>query len=233
MNSNRLPGKVLKKIGGKPLIKILFDRVEKSSIPILLATSLNRENDILADYAKSVGIKVYRGSEDNVLERFYFAAKSVNADVVIRVTGDNPLMDGDLIREAYEYYLSQDEARCFLSIGLSKTFPLGISASVFSFDLLEEAYYNAKHPGEFEHVTPYLLNNHSGDIVVKSFAGNMDKYHYRLTVDTEEDFKLHKILIEEFSCDKLSLSEIVNILDENPYLAEINGAIVQKRWNQT
>lgn len=232
MNSERLPGKVLKKIGGKPGIRILFERLEKANIPILLATSTNQENDALVDYVQSLGIKTFRGSEDNVLERYYYAAKSVNADTIIRVTGDNFLMDGSIIKDAYNSYLEQNNRRCFLSIALSKTFPLGISASFFSFDLLVEAFYNAQSLGEIEHVTPYLFNNVPGDIEVKSFAGNVDRYHYRLTVDTPEDFELHKMLIEDFSCEELGIYEIIKLLDQNPRLVEINSGIVQKKWNQ-
>ena len=97
MNSERLPGKVMKLIGGKPMIGIMIDRLNKSELPVILATSVNGENDVLADYARSLGVIVYRGSEENVLERYYMAARSVNAKVIIRVTGDNPLLDGHFL----------------------------------------------------------------------------------------------------------------------------------------
>lgn len=231
MNSERLPGKVMKEIADKPLIGILLERLSKSQIPIILATSTNSENDTLVDYVSKKGIKVYRGSEDNVLERFYEAAKSVNADVIIRATGDNPLIDGNLIKKAYEKYVSYNDMRCCLSIGLSKSYPLGISATFFSFELLEEAYENASLPGEFEHVTPYISNNMPGNIRVIPFGGEINKFHYRLTVDNEEDFELNKVLIQEYNCAEASIYDIVNILDSNPELASINSGIRQKKWD--
>ena len=90
--------------GGKPLIGILFDRLIDSGIPVLLATSINPENDSLEDYARERGILVYRGSENNVLERYYEAAKSVEADLIFRLTGDNPFIDGHLVAEVLRFY---------------------------------------------------------------------------------------------------------------------------------
>lgn len=232
MNSERLPGKVMLKIGGKPLIEILINRLKLSGIPILLATSTNTENDLLVDYVENLGIKTFRGSENNVLERYYQAAMSVDADLIIRATGDNPLMDGDIIKDAYSFYLAQQNNRLFLSIGLSQTLPLGISASFFSFNLLEEAYNNASLPGEFEHVTPYLFNNVPGNITVKSYSAKIERYKYRLTVDTVEDFELHKVLIEKHGCDKLNIYDIINILDNNPKIANLNRRVKQKKWDE-
>ncbi len=232
MNSERLPGKVMKTIAGKPLIEILFERLKKSNIPILLATSINKENDILVDFAESNRIKVFRGSEDNVLERYYEAAKSENCNIIIRATGDNPLMDGILIRNAYSHFLSHSNERSFLSIGSSKTYPLGISVSIFSLKLLEEAFINAKLQGEFEHVTPYMSNNIPGNINNISYKGNMNKYHYRLTIDTIADFELHRILIEDYNCNEMEINDIVKVLDSHPELIRINENIVQKEWNE-
>lgn len=232
MNSERLPGKVLRPLGGRPLIGILLERLQQSGLPVLLATSVHPENDALIDYVHSLGVQTFRGSEDNVLERYYLAARSLDADLVIRATGDNPLMDGRLIAAAYTRYLELDSERCYLSIGMSKTYPLGISASVFSFGLLEEAYRNACLPGHFEHVTPYLSTNVPGDIDVQAYAGAIDKFAYRLTVDTAQDFELHRILIEDYGCDQLPIEEIVQILDAHPELPGINASVHQKKWNQ-
>jgi len=232
MNSERLPGKVMKSIGGKPMIGIMIDRLKKSELPIILATSLNTENDVLADYARSLGILVFRGSEENVLERYYFAAKSVNARIVIRVTGDNPLLDGILLRDHVDYFLSLNNPRAFLSTGLSETWPLGISVEVFHFDLLEEAYHSTTKPSYLEHVTPYMLLNIPGDIKILAPENNIHRYHYRLTVDTEADFTLNSILIEDFGCDMKSIEEIIQIIDDNQDLILINRDVSQKSWDE-
>jgi spore coat polysaccharide biosynthesis protein SpsF len=232
MNSERLPGKVMKSIGGKPMIGILIDRLKQSGLPIILATSVNPENDVVADYARSREVLVYRGSEENVLERYYFAAKSVQASVVIRVTGDNPLLDGIFLRNYSDLFLSLNDPRAFLSTGLSESWPLGISVEIFHFKLLEEAYYSATSSSQMEHVTPYMLKNVPGNINIIAPESETKKYHYRLTVDTEADFTLNSILIEDFGCAKKSIDEIIQILDDNQSLTRINHHVRQKNWDE-
>jgi spore coat polysaccharide biosynthesis protein SpsF len=230
MNSERLPGKVLMKAGEAPLIGILFDRLKNSGLPILLATSENSENDPLEEYAREKGIMVYRGSEDNVLERYHEAAKQVNADLIFRLTGDNPFVEGDLIKEVFRFYRENNNPRTYISTGLSQTFPLGISVEAFGFNLLEEALLNTKTKGETEHVTPYMHQNMPGNITVVPFHFSKKRYHYRLTVDTERDFKLFKTLIEDYKAQHLEINEIIFILDNNPELSKINLGEKQKSW---
>lgn len=221
----------MKPIGGIPMIGILIDRLKQSGLPIILATSFNKENDILIEYANSLGVIIFCGSEENVLERFYLAAKSVKAKVIIRVTGDNPLVDGYFLRRYVEQYLSLNDYRAYLSTGLSQTWPLGISVEVFSFELLDEAFHKATLPGQWEHVTPYMHQNVPGDIKIIKPCRNGSRYHYRLTVDTEDDWKLNCRLIEEYKCAKKSIEEIIHILDDNQDLVLINQNTVQKSWN--
>lgn len=228
MNSERLPGKGMKTIEGKPLIGILFERIKETDLPIILATSVNKENDVLVEYALKHNIKCFRGSEDNVLERYFNAAKQYNADLVFRLTGDNPLMDATVIRKALDLYNKTNDPRTYISSGLSKTYPVGISCELFSFELLKEAYENAVTNTEREHVTPYMHQNMPGNINIVPLYGGMNKYIYRLTVDTHEDFELHKILIEKYQADKLNCEEIISVLDSNPELLKINCMVNQK-----
>lgn len=230
MNSERLPGKVMLLVGGKPMIGILIDRIKTADIPVLLATSINPENDILAEYVKTTGIEVFRGSEENVLERYWKASKSVRADLIFRLTADNPLVDGHIIKEILKISTERNNQRCYVSTGLSKTWPIGISVEAFSVDLLEEAYFKANLPSEFEHVTPYMHQNRPGDIEVIQYPHTHSKYHYRLTVDTECDFKLIKTLVEEYEADKKTILDIIQLLDNHPGLAKTNAGVVQKSW---
>lgn len=230
MNSERLPGKVMMHAGGRPMIGILIDRIKEAGIPILLATSQKPDNDILTDYAIKSGIRVFRGSEDNVLERYYFAAKSVRADLIFRLTGDNPLVSSSLIKDVFDFYLQISNQRGYVSTSLGKTWPIGISVEVFSNLLLTEAYLKATLAGEFEHVTPYMHQNHSGDIDVIQYDQSEKKYHYRLTVDTESDLKLFKILVEDYQAERKSIKDIIQILDNHPELVRINSGIGQKGW---
>jgi len=201
-------------------------------LPVILATSTNKENDTLCEYAKQQGVTVFRGSENNDLERYYLAAKKFKAKTVIRITGDNPLLDGNFLKEQVELFNDNKNERKYLSSGLSQTYPLGMSVEIFGFNLLEEAYKNAELPGEFEHVTPYMHQNKPGDIEI--IAPKMDgiKYHYRLTVDTEDDFFFNKTLIDDYECDKLRMKEIISIIDEHPELLQINKTAIQKKWNE-
>jgi len=207
-------------------------RVKKAGLPVILATSTNKENDTLCEYAKQQGVTVFRGSENNDLERYYLAAKKFKAKTVIRITGDNPLLDGNFLKEQVELFNDNKNERKYLSSGLSQTYPLGMSVEIFGFNLLEEAYKNAELPGEFEHVTPYMHQNKPGDIEI--IAPKMDgiKYHYRLTVDTEDDFFFNKTLIDDYECDKLRMKEIISIIDEHPELLQINKTAIQKKWNE-
>lgn len=230
MNSERLPGKVLMKAGGVPLIGVLFDRLQNSGLSILLATSGNSENDVLAEYAIEKGIMVYRGSEDNVLERYYEAAKYVDADLIFRLTGDNPFVEGSLIKDVFRLYLENNNPRAYISTGLSQTFPLGISVEAFGFNLLEEAFLNANLKGEIEHVTPYMHQNVPENIDVIPFSYFKKRYQYRLTVDTDKDFMLFKTLIEEHNAQSLEIGEIISLLDDNSDLSNINNGEKQKSW---
>ena len=183
-------------------------------------------------YALNRGIRVFRGSENNVLERYCLAAKSVEADLIFRLTGDNPFIESSLINEIYNFYINNCNERSYISTGLSMTYPLGISIEVFSFTLLEEALKNAVLPGEFEHVTPYMHRNIPGNIEIKCYRGSqMNHYNYRLTVDTEEDFLMVRTLVEKYHCSFKSIAEIVEILDQNPILTEMNKAVKQRKWN--
>lgn len=228
MNSERLPGKVLRTINGKTLLGILIERLKPTKIPIIVATSTNSENDAIEEEAIKYGVEVFRGSEDNVLQRYYFAAKNIDADPVFRLTADNPLMEGKLLTQMLELYAKQDSTRTYLSIGLSKSYPLGISAELFSFGLLEEAYLNAEMKAEEEHVTPYMHQNKPQNINLIPFSGHMNYYHYRLTIDTYEDFELHEKLIQQFNADELTVDEIIQILNKNTFLTKINSHVIQK-----
>jgi len=233
MNSKRLPGKVMKPIGDRPMIKILLDRIQNSNLPIVLATSNDANDDILANYVENLGIKVFRGSENNVLERYYLAAIECKTDQIIRITGDNPFVDGQFILNALKQYEKHAKnSRTYLSSSLNKTLPIGFSVEIFSFELLKEAYHNADLSKEFEHVTPYMHQNIPGNIEIISYSPIQKTNLYRLTIDTQEDFDLVRKLIEQYDCDKKSTHQIINVLQENPALAEINSAVSQKSWHE-
>lgn len=231
MGSTRLPEKVMRKILGKPMIGYQLERLKKSNLPIVVATSIAEENDPLVDYVESLGIDVYRGSEENVLERYYNAAKHYNANHIIRITGDNPLVDPYFIAEQLNK-IKIEHQRYYISEGKGQKLPLGMSFEMFPFSILKEAHIKASTIFEMEHVTPYLHQNFPGDIITYSINNLKYNSELRLTVDTEADFKLMEELITKFSCHNKSIEEIIEIFNDHPYLTELNSGIYQKKWNE-
>lgn len=229
MGSSRLPSKVMMPIDDKPLIGYQIERLLTTGLPIIVATSENPNNDKLVEYVESLGVKVFRGSEDNVLERYYKAAKHFHATDIIRITGDNPLMDPDFIKEQLQEF-SPDSRRCYLYEGGLKKLPLGMSFELFSFELLEEAYKNAKVDSEKEHVTPYMHQNMPGNIEIHEFNTEINFPKARLTVDASEDYELIKKLILEYNCHHKNTQEIIDVLIAHKNLMEINNSVVQKKW---
>lgn len=229
MGSTRLPGKVLKKICGQPIIWHIVERAKmtKSLDQIVVATSNSKSDTCLYDYLTSNGILCIRGSEYDVLSRYFEGASKLNADVIVRLTGDNPLVDYKMIDYSIDYYntsrlsfVSTMDVPC-----IKHPFPLGVGCEVFSYELLKEAYYNAHNLYEREHVTPHMYLNSSK---------KQNNYSYRLTVDTPEDFvcvsKIYELLYHgkhDFCTD-----EIVHCLKLNPNITNINSKIIQKKLGE-
>ena len=145
MGSARLPGKVLKEVNGKPLIEILFHRLphSKKIDKIILATSNSKENDHLAKIVEKLGFEVFRGSEDDVLDRYYEAAKPYSPEAVVRITGDCPIIDPQLVDEIIGLY--QENNVDYVSNTSPPTYPYGLDTEVFSFKALEAALNRRKN----------------------------------------------------------------------------------------
>ena len=231
MGSTRLPGKVMIPIDGKPMIGYQIERLLTTGFPIIVATSDDISNDKLVDYVKNFEVEIFRGSEDNVLERYYKAAKLFEAKDIIRITGDNPLVDAGFIVNQLDIF-SPKTNRYYLHDGHNRKLPLGMSFEMFSMNLLEEAHKKARTKGEREHVTPYMHQKMSGDIELIEFNTTVNYPDARLTVDTIEDFQLIKELITEHHCHQKNMDEIIKILMENRSLINMNNEVTQKRWNE-
>jgi spore coat polysaccharide biosynthesis protein SpsF len=228
MTSTRLPGKILKEIKNKKLLQYHIERLQETKFDIVIATTTNKEDDFVCEYAIQNNIKYYRGSENNVLERFYKAAIEFNFDTIIRVTSDCPLIDPHLIRNSTEKYLKLNNPNLYMSNCIERTFARGFDFEIFSFSLLEDAYKNAKDESDLEHVTPYIWKNKSGKTEfyhVKQPVSN----NFRITVDTPEDFELIKQLIEKYNAETLPYTEIEKLLNAHPELVELNKDIEQKK----
>lgn len=227
MGSTRLPGKVLKKIGSKSLLEILVNRIKqsKSIDAILIATTKQKKDKKIVNLAEKLKLNYFQGSEENVLDRFYNAARKINADIIVRITADNPLTDIDLIDCQVRFL--RDKNYDYVT---TKGVILGLGSEIFRFDVLKTAWENAKEKYQKEHITPYIYENPEvfrlGHITPPEYLKRND---IRLTIDTKQDFQLFQKLYTHFK-DLIHIQgkDIVKFLDKNPAIKAVNQEIKQK-----
>ncbi|MBH8556710.1 cytidylyltransferase domain-containing protein [Hymenobacter negativus] len=231
MGSTRLPSKVLLPAANRPLLDYHVARARQSGLPIYLATTTEPADDVLAAYAETNQIPYHRGSETDVLARYYETAQKFGLDVVVRVTSDCPLVDGPLIGAAVERYLEEGNPLVYRSNSIVRTFPRGLDFEIFSMEMLAEAYANATLPYEREHVTPYLKANPAtvGRVVYRDevWPGG-DFSRFRITLDTAEDYAVLKALIEQHHADQLNVPDLLALLEAHPEIMALNAHIEQK-----
>lgn len=233
MGSTRLPGKILKDLQGKPMLWHVVERcrASKKLDNVVIATTSNPEDDAVEKFCKEYSIPYFRGSVEDVLERYYEAAKMFGADIIVRVTSDCPLIDGAIIDaciEAFEKgtydYVSN------INPG-PRTFPRGLDTEVFSFPTLERAYKNAHETYEREHVTPYIWENKNGAYRIGPtvVAGPGYAADYRLTVDYPEDFRVAEEIYKKFfvSDRNINVKDVLRFLDLHPEIVKINEGCAQ------
>jgi len=228
MGSTRLPGKIFKSIKGTTLLQYHLNRLKDSQVPVFVATTNRKADDVVAEFCNNQNVPFYRGSEDDVLSRFYHAAKQFNLDVIVRVTSDCPLVDGSLILNAIEKSGILDNPAQYVSNVLKRTFPRGLDFEIFSFQMLEDAYVNAIALHEREHVTPFIYEKAKSIGATVDLVDDADYSSFRLTVDTPEDFELINVLIRDHNAHELSRLDLYRVLDANPALKKINSSIIQK-----
>lgn len=204
--STRLPNKVLKKINGKTLLQIHIDRIKqaKQIDTIYIATTIKKNDDVIENLAKQLGINYYRGSEEDVLDRFYQSVKVIKPEFVVRLTSDCPLIDPELIDEVVEQAKKQD-LDYYANI-IEEHYPDGQDIEVIKFSALEKAWKETNLKSDREHVTPYIRNNstYKGGFLFKSnnhdLEGNYN--HVRLTVDEPQDLEVIRQIIRDLGLNK-------------------------------
>ena len=231
MSSTRFPGKVLKEVLDKSLLSYQLDRLKlvRNVTEVVVATTTNKADDAILQFCKEERVPIFRGSEDNVLERFYLTAKAFDADLIIRISGDCPLIDPSIVDDIIYHYINNFPNYDYVSNTLDRSFPRGMDTEVFSMQALSEVYQNAQTDAEKEHVTPYIYQ-HPELFKLGNFSHSWDFSNYRLTVDTEEDFELIKKILENLYPDHqdFSLDDIITLLKTHPEWVEINSHIQQK-----
>ena len=227
--STRLPGKVMMEIDKAPLLKIHLDRISKTRKinKIIVATTDNPEDDHLANCVIEWGYSVFRGSEKDVLERYYKASQKFNPKYIIRVTSDCPLIDPDLIDQVVDFFILSGNDYC--SNTIIENYPDGQDIEIFKFSALEYSWLNAKKSSEREHVTPFIRQNSNiygnKKFSVINFPCDNNYSSIRMTVDESNDFELIKVLIQKLGINKTWREYADFIINEN--LLNINGNILR------
>lgn len=197
MTSTRLPGKVMKRVLGKPLLEYQLERLQRVKLAdeIVIATTTNQTDEPIVELCNSLSVACFRGSEDDVLSRYYGAATAHKADLVVRVTSDCPLIDPQVIDTVIDYCLQNQSHYDYVSNSLERTYPRGMDTEVFSFSTLQQAFGEATAQPDREHVTPFIYRQPAryrlGHVIYSE-----DCSHHRWTVDTPEDFELIQKIIE-------------------------------------
>lgn len=225
MGSTRLPGKTLMEIEGKPLLWHLLERIKGSRFidKAVIATTYNPKDAAIIDFAERYGIGSFRGSEDDLLDRFYQTAKKAGADIIVRVTPDCPLVSAEIIDKVISGFL---KGGCDYAANiLLYTYPEGCDVEVFSFRALEKAWKECKDPSEREHVTPYMRN--SGKFRIKNVASEnpVAPDEYKWSVDRIEDLRFVREVYKRLYKNGriFSSGEIMALLKKHPEIRRINS----------
>ena len=233
MGSTRLPGKVLKKIKDKVVIDYVIERLRfcENLNDIIIATTTSKKDDILQRYAVSKGINCFRGSEEDVLSRYYHAAKKYGADQVVRITSDCPLIDPNIVDEVVTRHIKKKAD--YTANTIKRTYPRGLDVEIFTLDILEESYHDADKQYQREHVTPYI-KEHPEKFKLQNIEakGKLKRPDIRITLDTKEDFELIEKILLNFDTLNFTSEEIIDFLDKHPKLLEINKTIKQKELKE-
>jgi glutamate-1-semialdehyde 2,1-aminomutase len=231
MGSTRLPNKVMKQIQGIPMIELLLKRLSKSSElgEIVVATSVDSRNKPLVDHVKSLGFRCFLGSENDVLERYCLAAKESNADVIVRITGDCPFVDPELVDQAVNGFKSRN-VDYYSNVSPPK-FPDGLDIEIFSSEALHRALSESSDAFDHEHVTPYLRE--SGKFTKAGFENGDDLSALRWTVDEPRDLEVVCNVFSHFAPNiHFSWMDVLHLQQRQPELFEINHGIVRNEGAQ-
>ncbi len=231
MRSTRLPGKVLKPLSGKPVIGHIVDRLRAATNvdDVCVATVNDPSCDELVDYCHEIGVKVFRGSEDDVLDRVLKAAYFADADVIVEICGDCPLIDAAIVDAVVDQYFQ--EGVDFCSNAIQRVHPIGFDVKVFSTNVLQQVADKTDDPYDHEHVSLYIYE-HPELFSISHLNDELDTHEvgYRLTLDTKEDYQLIGEVYEHLfdGNEQFSLSDVLAFFRSSPELLSINQDIKQK-----
>lgn len=228
MGSTRLPGKVLTPVGDETVLGRVVKRLFRAPDidAIVVATTTGHGDDVIEQECERLRVRCFRGSEDDVLDRYYQAAKSQSADAVIRITSDCPLVDPRIVGQVQSAFVRE---RADLACNaLPRTFPRGLDTEILTMDALTRAWQQARHPQHREHVTLFCYER--PDLFrIASVANHHDYSYHRWTVDTPEDLELVRAIYAHFEYrDDFAWQDALDFLERSPELMKLNAHIQQK-----
>ena len=230
MSSTRLPGKVMLKVENEDtVLDCVINQLQNSKEieNIVVATTNHKEDDVIVEFVKRRGMKYFRGSKKDVLDRYYQCAKKFSFSEIVRITADNPLIDYEIVDTVAKYFKLNNYDYITPELPLNTfhhPYPSGYTVEVFTFSALENAWKNAKLPSEREHVTPYFYKNK--EIFRQTDIENSeDLSHFRCTVDTKYDLELIQKIYSNIKKRPILLSDVIKLLETNTEFVKINAHV--------
>jgi spore coat polysaccharide biosynthesis protein SpsF len=230
--STRLPDKVFADIAGRPMLAYVIDRVRRATRidEVIVATTALRRDDPIEEWGRSRGVGVFRGSEHDVLSRYTGAARTVGADVVVRITADCPLVDPGVIDSVVDALCEAGGAVDYASNVVDRTFPRGLDAEAMFRDVLERMERIARSSDAREHVTHVILREQPSLFVTRSVTDAHDNSDLRWTVDEDADLEMIRAIYRELELANVArpYHDVVRWVRQHPAVSEINAAVRQK-----
>lgn len=231
MSSTRLPGKIMKSFCEEPALYRMIERVRQSKLldDIVIATSTLPCDDVIVDKCSEWGVHTFRGSDSDVLARYWGAAQKYPANVYVRITSDCPCFDARWADKTIQYFLDHEFRYVSNAVGdMKPTIPMGFGLEVFEASLLDEAYHNATEHFEHEHVTPYMYWKQAS---LSALPYIEDAHHYRVTLDTPEDYEVITAIYDALytSGNTFTVEDVIAYLRGHPEIVAINANVYQKK----
>jgi spore coat polysaccharide biosynthesis protein SpsF len=231
MASSRLPGKVLADLGGQPVLAWVVRRAQRAKVvdQVVVATSVAAEDAVIAAFCAEQGYACMRGELHDVLDRFVQVAHEYDADIVVRLTGDCPLIDPKMLSDNLRTFLRTEPPLDFAANRLpgDRTIPIGLDAEYCTVAALETAWREAKEPHQREHVMPFFYE-HPERFRILHIKHSPSYGHHRWTIDTPEDLNLLKQIVANFKDDEFSWKDVLELFRKRPELAQINAGVQHK-----
>jgi spore coat polysaccharide biosynthesis protein SpsF len=228
MSSTRLPGKVLMDLSGQTVLARVVSRLRYASLinELVVATTVLPIDDPIVTESQKLATTIFRGDQDDVLDRYYQAAKFAQADIIVRITSDCPLIDPEITNKTVAAFIRAKSE--YTSNVLTRTYPRGLDTEVISFDALGRAWMKASKPYEREHVTAYIYE-HPDEFKISAVSEHTSYSEHRWTLDTPEDLAFIRAVYERMKGKAaFSWRDVLCLLEANPELVQINRSVAQR-----